>query len=392
MELFKDTNYDFLKWRFHAIAISLAFIAAGAVFFFTRGANLGVDFAGGAELVLRFQDEVPVDQLRGVLGDATIQQYGPTTDNSVIIRLPKQTTEGDYAGQAVNRIARELNGDNADRVDLNLHGRDRIAGLLLDADPDGRGTGDPAAAHYSTVAGNVIARRSELGIFSSMDQLASAEGVSPKAAATLSSQATLGRFNILNQETVGPQVGRELQNKAILAVLLSTLAMGIYIAFRFDFKFGVAAVVCLIHDVAIALAFLLMMNGEFEILTIASFLMIIGYSINDTVVVYDRVRENRRKAVKESFYQVMNRSLNQTLSRTILTGGSVILVLISLILFGGEVINEFAWLLLIGTIAGTFSTMFVAPAVALLWNDGASATVREARAEKRVDSGRRARA
>lgn len=389
MELFRDTNFDFLKWRFHAIALTLLVILAGAVMFFTRGANLGVDFAGGAEIILRFQEQVPVDELRTVLGDATIQQYGPAGDNSVIVRLPQRDTEGDYAGQAVDRISAAINGQTSG-IDLNLQGAARIAELLSTADPDNRGTNAQAAAHYATVAQNIINRRSELGIFSSMDQVASAPGLTPAAAQVLSSQATLGAFNVLNQETVGPQVGRELQNKAILAVVLSTIAMGIYIAARFDFRFGVAAVVCLIHDVLVALAFLLLINGEFEILTVASFLMIIGYSINDTVVVYDRVRENRRKAVKESFYNLMNRSLNQTLSRTVLTGGSVILVLICLIIFGGQVINEFAWLLLIGTIAGTLSTMFVAPAVALLWADNSRSATREpARSEKTVESGRR---
>lgn len=391
MELFVNTKFDFLRWRFHALAFSLIIILIGAAMFFTRGANLGVDFAGGAELVLRFQEQVPVDQLRSVVADATIQQYGPVSENTVMVRLPQQQTEGDYAGQAVARLDREINGEDKGRVDLNLQGRDRIASLLLDADPDQRGSSPEAAEYYGAVAQNIVARRSELGIYRSMNEVASASGVTPQAAQVLASQASLGQFNVLNQETVGPQVGRELQRKAILAILLSTLAMGIYIAARFDLKFGVAAVICLFHDVAVALAFLLIINGEFEILTVASFLMIIGYSINDTVVVYDRIRENLRKKVRENVYDVMNRSLNQTLSRTVLTGGSVILVLITLIIFGGEVINDFAWLLLIGTITGTYSTMTIVPAVALAWDRRSDRKSREA-AGRAVEGGRRARA
>lgn len=367
MDMFVNSKFDFLRWRFHALAFSLLLMAVGAAFFFTRGANMGVDFAGGAELILRFQDEVPVDQLRSIVADATIQQYGPAAENTVMVRLPQLETEGDYAGQSVARLDQELNGGETGRLDLNLQGSARIASLLSEVDPDGRGTGPDAQSYYATIAQNIIDRRSQLGIFTSMDEVRTAEGVTPQAAQVLAEQARLGRFNVLNQETVGPQVGAELQRKAILAILLSTLAMGIYIAVRFDLKFGVAAIVCLFHDVAVALAFLLIINGEFEILTVASFLMIIGYSINDTVVVYDRVRENLRKRTKESYYEVMNKSLNQTLSRTILTGGSVILVLLSLIFFGGEVINEFAWLLLIGILAGTYSTMTIVPAVALAW-------------------------
>jgi hypothetical protein len=148
--------------------------------------------------------------------------------------------------------------------------------------------------------------------------------------------------------------------------------MGIYIAVRFDLKFGVAALLCLFHDTCLALAFLGMIGGEFEIITVAAFLMIIGYSINDTVVIYDRVRENAKKvrATRETSPTVINRSLNQTLSRTILTGGCVMIILVCLIVWGGEVINDFAWLLLVGSICGTYSTLTVVPAIVLAWNRG----------------------
>jgi preprotein translocase subunit SecF len=145
--------------------------------------------------------------------------------------------------------------------------------------------------------------------------------------------------------------------------------MGVYIAIRFDIRFGVAAIICLVHDVLFSFAFLALIGGEFSLITVAAFLMIIGYSINDTVVIYDRVRENMKKSrVREDFNTVLNRSLNQTLSRTILTGGCVMLILLSLILFGGEVIHDFALLLLVGTIIGTLSTLTVVPAVVMFWN------------------------
>lgn len=399
MQLFVNANYNFLKWRYHAVALSLLFIVIGLGIMFTRGLNFGIDFAGGANIILRFQQEPPIQQLRSIVADATIQQYGPRQDHSVLLRLPQQQTEGDYAGQVVGRLNEQLNAAGGGKIDLNLQGRAALAETFKAADPDGRGSDPAAAQYYEQLAERIIDRRSELGIFSDMSQVTSTEGVSPAVASLLQQRAFLGQFNILNQETVGPQVGKELQQKAIWAIVLSTIAMGAYIAVRFDLKFGFAALLSLVHDSAIALAFLAMINGEFEILTVAAFLMIIGYSINDTVVVYDRVRENVKKLrMKEDFQTVLNRSLNQTLSRTVLTGGSVILVLICLILFGGKVINEFAWLLLIGTIAGTFSTLFVVPAIVLFWNSrfassksayGASDRRPEIRNEAVATNGRR---
>lgn len=368
MDFFVNPKINFLKWRFHALAFSIVFVAIGFGILATRGLNLGIDFAGGANVIVRFQETPPLRDLRAIVSDATIQQYGKADEHSVLLRLPQAKQEGDYAGRVLNLLNDRLNGDIKGKLDLNYQGRSALADLLQSADPDGRGSSPDAIAYYQGLAERIIAQRSEIGIFTSMDQVTSVEGVTPAAARVLRERAALGKFNLLNAETVGPQVGRELQQKAFWAIVLSTLAMGAYIAVRFDLKFGIAGVLILVHDTAIALAFLAMINGEFEIITVAAFLMIIGYSINDTVVVYDRVRENVKKIrMRESFEDVLNHSLNQTLSRTILTGGSVVLVLLSLIFFGGQVIKEFALLLLIGTLAGTYSTLFIVPAIVVAW-------------------------
>jgi len=386
MRIFDNPNFDFIKYRWHAVIISAVIIAAGLGVFLTRGVNLGIDFAGGANIILKFKGAVPLDQLRQhpQLGNASIQQYGAADDNSVLIRLPQQKREGDYAGAVVEQLHTTMNPEGAGKLDINYRGRDQIAAILQQADPDSRGTQPAAATHYQDLARRIIEKRSELGIFSNMSQVTSVPGVSTGAARVLNEKTFLGDFNVLNQETVGPQVGGELQTKALLAILLSSLAMGIYIWLRFDFIFGISAMLCIIHDVAIAMAFLLFLNLEFSLNVVAAILTIVGYSINDTVVTYDRVRENRRKIKRPmGLSEHLNLAMNQTLSRTILTSGTVFLVLIALLIFGGEVIRGFSWILTIGVISGTYSTLLIVPAVAVAW-DRWNAKRRPAPAAERV--------
>ncbi len=364
MQIFVNTNYDFVKYRFYAVTFSLIWVLAGLGLFMKNGINWGIDFAGGANVVLKFRDTVPIDRLRTDLKDATIQQYGKS-------RLPNPGKETDYAGLIVAKLNRDLNPQSATgKLDLNFQGRDRLTDLLATTDPDNKGTRPDARAYYANVAQNIIGKRSEIGLFTNMQQVTSAPGVTVGIARVINERTFLGAFNVLNQETVGPQVGHDLQQKAIWAVVLSTLAMGAYLWLRFDLMFGVAAVICIMHDVAVSLAFLAMLNGEFSLNIVAALLLIVGYSINDTVVTYDRVRENRRKLkTRATLEEQLNRAMNQTLSRTLLTSGSVVIVLIALIAFGGKVIHEFAWILLIGVIAGTYSTVTIVPAVAIAWNN-----------------------
>ena len=371
MQIFVNTNYDFVRWRWHATLLSLLLIGAGVFVFLTRGIHLGIDFSGGANITLRFAQPPPLQELRAALPAAVIQQYGPAADNSVLIRLPRQQTEGDYAGQVVSNLHDTLNPEGAAKHDLNYHGSDRMAALLQEADPDKRGTNPAAVQHYQALANRIIDARSEIGVFSSMQQVSSVPGVTPAVASMLNERAFLGRFNLLSQETVGPQVGSELQQKAFWAIVLSTLAMAIYIAIRFEggLVFGGAALVRIIHDVAVAMAFLLFMRLEFSLNVVAALLTIVGYSINDTVVMYDRVRENKRRIkLPMTTAEHINKAINDTLSRTILTSATVLVVLLSLLAFGGEVIRGFAWILTIGVISGTYSTLFLVPAVVVAWD------------------------
>lgn len=367
MQIFVNPNYNFVRWRLYWFAVSVLFVLVGAVIFFTKGIDLGIDFSGGASIILKFRDQVPLQQLRAQLPDATIQQYGKTDDRAVLIRLPQLHREGDYAGTVVAQLNRTLNPESSTKHDLNYFGSDRLAGLLQQNDPDAKGTNIEAQRGYLQMAERIIAKRSELGIFRTMQQVTST-GVSPRVAQLLNEKAFLGRFNVLNQETVGPQVGKELQQKALWAIILSAIAMGVYISLRFDLMFGVSAVACIVHDVLTSMAFLLIMRLEFSLNVVAALLTIVGYSINDTVVMYDRVRENRRKIKKPmTLAEELNLAMNQTLSRTILTSGTVFLVLVALIAFGGNIIRGFAWILMIGVVSGTYSTVSIVPAVALWW-------------------------
>lgn len=370
MQIFKNPNYDFIKWRWHAVVLSLIFIGIGAAVFLTRGVNLGIDFAGGANIILKFRGEVPLNELRAQLPNAVIQQYGRAHENSVLVRLPQQQGEGDYAGEIVEQLHARLNPEGAQKHDVNYVGSDRLAALLAQADPDNRGTAPAAAEYYNTIADRIIDKRSELGIFTSMQQVTTVPGVTTGIARVLNEQVFLGQFNVLSQETVGPQVGGELQQKALWAILLSALAMGVYIWMRFDFVFGVAAMICIAHDVLIALAFLLVMQLEFSLNVVAALLTLVGYSINDTVVLYDRVRENKRKIKKPmSLPEHLNLAMNQTLSRTVLTSATVLVVLVAMLAFGGEVIRGFSWILTVGVISGTYSTLLIVPAVAVAWDN-----------------------
>ncbi len=367
MQIFNNPNYNFVKYRWHAVVVSTIIIAVGLVMFLTRGVNLGIDFAGGASIILKFREQVPLAQLRKEVQGATLQQYGRAQDNSVLIRLPQQKREGDYAGAIVSKLHDDLNRQGEGKVDLNYRGSDQIASLLIQADPDKRGSNPASLDHYRNLARAIISKRSELGIFRNMSEVTSAPGVTTGVAGVLNQQTYLGQFNVLNQETVGPQVGAQLQRKALFAIILSSLAMGLYIWLRFDLVFGIASIVCIIHDVLIALTFLLLLNLEFSLNVVAAILTIVGYSINDTVVMFDRIRENVRKVKKGTLSMAdhLNQGINQTLSRTILTSGTVFLVLLAMLVFGGEVIRSFAWILTIGVISGTYSTLYIIPAVVI---------------------------
>lgn len=192
---------------------------------------------------------------------------------------------------------------------------------------------------------------------------------SPAAAIVASLKQTFGEgsFTVLREDAVGPRAGKDLRAQGLYAILLSFLGILIYVAIRFDYKFGVGAIVALLHDVLIILAAFALLNKEVTLTVIAAVLTVIGYSMNDTVIVFDRIRENMRTMRQKKFSEVVNKSINETLSRTILTSLTMLLVTVTLYLFGGSVLNDFAFVLLIGVFAGTYSSIYIASPIVITW-------------------------
>ena len=377
MEFFRDTHIDFMKYRRFWIGVSLLVVAAGIFSIFVHGRlNVGIDFAGGTQITLKFAEEVEVNRLRSILADAgvedaQIQRFGEAGEHEVLIKTP--TAEGTEEGSrdpVVEAIDGAFNEGGGTALDLNRDGVEDVADALLAADPDGvAGGGDPetARAHYEGVADALIEVRREEGLIASWEDLASVPGVSRAAFEVLRAQAALGDFTVLGVENVGPQMGRELRQKGILAVVLSLVGMLLYIWLRFELRFGIGALMATVHDVIIGLFLFALVGFEFNLTTIAAFLTLVGYSVNDTVVIFDRVRENMRKTPQRPLVEVMNESLNQTLSRTVLTSGTTLLAVGALLVLGGDVLRGFAFVLTIGIVVGTYSSIYIASPFALVW-------------------------
>jgi preprotein translocase subunit SecF len=394
MELLRDTNIDFMKYRKFWVIVSLALVVMGifAVFFHGK-LNVGVDFAGGTQVTLQFRDRPQIERLRSILSqvleDPSIQRFGAEEENEVIVRtrLVEGKTEGsrDVIVAALDKAYNA--GRTENRPDLNRVGSETVSALLLAADPDNRRTqGEEAArAHYTAVAEAIIDKRSDTGLFPAWDALSGTPGVSPQAIGALQQRADLGAFSVTGVENVGPQIGEELRRQGFWAVILSLIGMLIYIWIRFELRFGVGAIMACIHDVLVVLGLFALFGFEFNLTTVAAFLTLIGYSVNDTVVIFDRIRENMRKTRRRPLIDIMNESINQTLSRTILTGGSTLLALAALLWLGGDVIRGFAFVMFVGILVGTYSSIYVASPFALVWEQMFGAKGREKRIAARGD-------
>lgn len=385
MQLFRDTHIDFMKYRRFFVVVSTIFIVVGIFAIFVHGKlNIGIDFAGGTQLTLGFKEQPEIDELRGLLADAGIddaqlQRFGEPEDNEVLLKTPTaEGSEEGYRAQVVAALDQRFNPDAGERRDLNRIGMETLAGLLGETLPAMAESAPPGS-----MAARILELRRDHGLIDSWDQVAELPGVTPEVLEGLQEEAYLGSFAILGVENVGPQIGKELRRKGQWAVLFSLLGMMVYIWVRFELRFGVGALVASAHDVFIVLGLFALAGYEFNLTTIAAFLTLVGYSVNDTVVIFDRVRENMRRSRRMPMLEVMNLSLNQTLSRTVLTSGTTLLAVLSLYILGGDVIRGFAFVLVVGVIVGTYSSVFVACPFALLWEQTFGRQARSNRAEGR---------
>jgi preprotein translocase subunit SecF len=302
MHIFKDTHYDFLRWRWQAIIVSWVVIIAGVAVILTKGIPKGVEFAGGTVVIERFDQSVSVQQVREALDrfypaggqNTVVQATGDPSQHMVMIRVPHVGAE---SGTELSLSAKQVE-DALDKA--NLGGRHR-------------------------------------------------EGA----------------------EIVSATVGRELTTKGLQATVLSLIGILAYLAFRFQFSFGVGAVVATVHDLLITLAFLAFFQYDMTLNVIAAILTMTGYSTNDTIVIFDRVRENLRSMRRDSLPAVINASVNQTLGRTVITSGTALLTALALFFFGGEVLHGFAFTMVVGIITGTYSSVFIAAAIVSFWRGNA---------------------
>jgi len=374
MQLFKTPHLQFLKYKYIALAATAVIIVAGVLNVTAfKGLKLGVDFGEGTLLRIMTRTSSNEGDIRNLLqtvglGKSVVQKTGDTGREFQIRAVEAVNTKATDQDQLeaheklADKIIQALRGDDgtAERarglVDLNTVDERTLTGLLEGAFP---GSGPDAAL-------KILSYRNQTGIITGYQDI-SGIGLKPEVQTFLKDKTYLGKLTVMSRETVGPQVGADLRRKAVQATIWSLIGMLVYIALRFRLEYGVAAVFTLFQDVLITMTVYSFTNREINLPIIAGVLTIVGFSINDTIVIFDRVRENQKLMRGKPLEEVMNASLNQCLSRTIITSGTVFLTVAALFFFGGEVINDFAFLMLVGTIEGVYSTIYLSCPVVLFW-------------------------
>jgi len=374
VEFFRNTNIDFLGKKWYFLAFSLIFSVAGVFsMLFWHGIPWGVDFRGGTLVYVKFSHTPNEDAIRAAmdragLHNAKLQRYGAVGNNEELIDLDvRETNEAALDQGKLNIIkALETNAPPG-KSDLNNASSLAVQKYLLDKDPLHLGT--DADKKYTAQGQSIVDYRDKSlgGVLTSIDQLQGA--ADPAAVASLRDGFYLSDFGVRNVEIVGPQVGGQLQKQAALATIYSLAGMLVYLGFRFEWIYGVAAVITVFHDTLITFGAFSLLKEDISLTVIAAILTLIGYSNNDTIVVFDRIRENIKLMRREKLSDIVNRSINQTLSRTILTAGLTFLTVLALFLFGGEVLRGFSLALVIGILIGTYSSIAIAAPILVAYQD-----------------------
>lgn len=373
MEILTNTNFDFLgkKWPF--IILSVLLLVASVVSLLVKGPHYGIDFRGGAVMYVLFNQQPPIEKIRGVLsakipGEISVVNVSGT--NEVIIGTQIQEERTLEANrQAMVETLQAAFGGGGGKLDVNNSGAGALAERLRD--PFQQAGIALSEEQLQAVAKSVIEYKDtqHSGLLAGFDQLSGVAGVTPQMIQVMKQELSLSPFTIRQTEVVGPKVGKDLQNTAILATLYALGGMLVYIAFRFEWIYGVAAVLAVFHDTVITIGLFSIFNREISLTVVAALLTIVGYSMNDTIVIFDRIRENLKLMRREKYAALVNASINQTLSRTIMTSGLTFLTALALFLFGGQVLNNFAFALVVGILIGTYSSVFIASPILVFWQD-----------------------
>jgi preprotein translocase subunit SecF len=378
VEFFKNTNIDFLGKKWYFLTFSLIFSVAGVLSMaFWHGVPLGVDFRGGTLVYVKYAHTPDPSAIhneieRAGLKNARVQRYGQVANNEVLIALDIQETSEQALDKGKLQIIQALESNSAGgKQDLNNSSSIAISNYLLEKDPLHLGSGSDidANARYTQIAQAIVDDRDKTrgGVLGSIDELKSV--VDPAVVASLADNYYVSDFGIRNVEIVGPQVGKQLRGQAIRATLYSLAGMLIYLGFRFEWIYGVAAVLTVFHDTLITVGAFSLLDKEISLTVIAAILTLIGYSNNDTIVVFDRIRENIKLLRRDKLADIVNKSINQTLSRTILTAGLTFLTVLALYLFGGEVLHNFSLALVIGILIGTYSSIAIAAPILVAYQE-----------------------
>ena len=381
IELFKQPNLDWMgKAKFFFTLSGLLLLIGWSAIFFKGGIKYGIDFRGGTNVDVRFAHPPNVDQLRASLqrqglGNSEIQGISDISNpnsNEVLIFV-EQVGQGDQAlDESKAKVLTALNAtygvEGTGKADFNAVTPSALGNALSQKDPLGLSVN--AGDKYQQIAKNLLAFRDtdKNGVLTSLDELSNVAGATPAVLSALKDTYSLAPFTIRNVEIVGPKVGAELRNQAIRVTLYALAGMLLYIAFRFQWVYGAAAVIAVFHDVLITLGLFKLFGFEISLTVIAALLTLVGYSMNDTIVIFDRIRENSRLLRREPFADVVNKSINQTLSRTILTSGLTFLTVLVLFLMGGQVLRAFSFALVVGIVVGTYSSFGIAAPLLVAWN------------------------
>ncbi len=380
---FRGLRIPWFDYQYILLGISAILIAVGIWSLATKGLNWGIDFRGGQEVEIKYSKTVEPRAIEGELRKKlpyplTVVRYGDPTDNEILVRIDAKDKSGQLLSEAALaqtlQTIRETIGSEearsakaAGRIDINNTNAAALSDMFNAAITSGKLGG--SLDQCKSIADSIMeVKKNHGGIITSLDQLKGAPFINDQILSFLSSSATIDSFSLLRIDTVGPTIGKELQKKAMLLVFWSLLAIGIYVWFRFKLKFGVGAILSLIHDSLVAVGLMSLFGVEMNIPAVAALLTLLGYSINDTIVVFDRVREHMKNERRDVDQEMMTRSVNEVFSRTIITAMLTFFVVFAMLIYGGEALYSFSFVMTWGIVIGCYSSIFIASPPVLWWN------------------------